>query len=187
VNATATWTLVDATGTVRCTQTAALSIPLGHGKTLKFAPKLQKNGVAWFASGAGDCHDIAVQALSLTVQQAGVMRRLTAADQCNLAGAGRVSTADWELSIAKGRFQLRGLSPHSSLKARLRFALRAGPRRIASGSLALVRVFRPERLIVIADPAFQDICVHGIYPMKWYGATIGCKIPGAMSVALKPV
>ena len=43
------------------------------------------------------------------------------------------------------------------------------------------------RLIVVSDPAFQSICVHGIYPMKWYGATVGCKIPGAMSVRLKLV
>ena len=112
-------------------------------------------------------------------------RRLTAADQCNPAGSKRVSTPDWELVLAKGQFALRALSVRSSVKASLRYALRVGPRRVASGSLSLVRVYRPERLIVVANPAFQDVCVHGIYPMKWYGATIGCKIPGAMSVQLK--
>jgi hypothetical protein len=96
-----------------------------------------------------------------------------------------VATGDWQLVLANGRFELRALTAHSSLKARLRYALRVGPRRVASGSLALTRVYRPVRLIVVADPAFQDFCVHGIYPMKWYGATIGCKIPGAMSVRLR--
>jgi hypothetical protein len=187
LNGSASWTLVDATGTVRCAQSATLDVPLGIGKTLRFAAKAQKNGVTWAARGAGDCHDIALQAISLTVQQGGVQRRLTADDQCNPAGSGRIATPDWEIVLAHGTFQLHARTAHSSLKARLRYALRVGPRRVASGSLSLVRTYRPVRLIVIANPAFQDFCVHGIYPMKWYGATIGCKIPGAMSVRLKLV
>jgi hypothetical protein len=185
LNGSATWTLVDATGTARCAQSATLGVPLGAGKALRFAARKQSNGIAWVALGAGDCHDIALQPISLTVQQGTVWRRLTAADQCFRAGSGRAVTSDWELVLAKGRFELHALSAHSSLKARLRYALRVGPRRVASGSLSLVRTYRPVRLIVIANPAFQDVCVHGIYPMKWYGATIGCKVPGAMSVQLK--
>jgi hypothetical protein len=181
----ATWTLVDETGTVRCSQSAVLSIALSRGDLLRYVAKPQRNGVAWVASGAGDCHQAALEPISLTVQQGGVTRRLNAADQCNPSGAKPVATADWQLALASGRFELRALTAHSSLKTRLRYALRVGPRRIASGSLALTRVYRPVRLIVVADPAFQDFCVHGIYPMKWYGATIGCKIPGAMSVRLK--
>jgi hypothetical protein len=183
----ATWSLVDETGTTRCGQTTAVSVPLGAGKTLRYAPKLQKDGVAWSATGAGDCHDIALEPISLTVQQGAVTRRLTAADQCNPAGAKRVSTADWELALKNGRFELHALTMRSSLKTRLRYALRVGSRRVASGSLSLVRSYRPERLIVVADADFQSICVHGIYPMKWYGATVGCKIPGALSVRLKLV
>jgi hypothetical protein len=184
VQASASWTLVDATGTVRCTQTAALSVPLGVGKTLTYKPKLQKSGVSWVATGAGDCQDIALQPISLTVEQGGVTRRINAADQCNPAGTQRVTTRDWQLVLANGQFQLHPLSAHSSLKTKLRYALRVGPRRVASGALSLVRIYRPTRLIVVSDPQFQSVCVHGIYPMKWYGATVGCKIPGAMSVHL---
>ena len=64
----------------------------------------------------------------------------------------------------------------------MRYALRVGSRRVASGSLSLVRIYRPDRLIVVSDPAFQSICVHGRYPPKWYGATVGCKIPGLFRV-----
>jgi hypothetical protein len=185
VAGSASWTMVDATGTVRCAQTAAVSVPLGNGKTLRYAAKAQKNGITWVALGAGDCHDIALQAISLTVQQGGVTRRVSAADQCNPEGSKRVATRDWELVLAKGTFELHALSARSSLKTSLRYALRVGPRRVASGSVSLVRNYRPERLIVIANPAFQDVCVHGIYRMQWYGDTIGCKVPGALSVRLK--
>ncbi len=185
IAASATWALVDQTATMRCGQAVALNVPLGAGKTLRYATKLQKNGVAWSAIGAGDCHDVALEPVSLTVQQGAVTRRLTAPDQCNPAGAKRVSTKDWELVLKNGGFALRALTTRSSLKTRLRFAVRVGPRRVASGSLSLVRVYKPVRLIVVSDPAFQSICVHGIYPMKWYGSTVGCKIPGAMTVRLK--
>jgi len=187
VTGNASWSLVDETGTVRCAQTAAVNVPLGAGKLLRYAAKLQKNGVAWSATGAGDCHDVALEPISLTVQQGAVTRRLSAADQCKPAGAKRVSTPDWELALKNGRFELRAVTMHSSLKTRLRYAVRVGSRRVASGSLSLVRVYRAERLIVVSDAAFQSICVHGIYPMRWYGSQVGCKIPGAMSVRLKLV
>jgi hypothetical protein len=184
MNGNATWTMVDQTGTVRCSQTAALSVPLGIGKTLRYSPKLQGKGVAWIPVGAGDCHDIALQAISLTVSQGAVTRRLGAADQCSPAGNQRVATADWELVLAGGQFQLHALKAHSSLKTRLRYALRVGPRRVASGSLSLVRIYRPVRLIIVSDQAFQSTCVHGRFPPRWYGNTVGCKIPGALSVHL---
>jgi hypothetical protein len=187
VNASATWTLTDETGTVSCAQSTALKVPLGLGKNLRYAARVLKNGVAWVATGAGDCHDIALAGISLTVQQGGAARTLSAPDQCHPAGAKRVSTADWQLALTGGHFELQALRAHSALKTRMRYTLRVGSRRIASGSLSLVRDYRPERLIVVSDHAFQDICVHGIYPMKWYGATIGCKIPGVMSVHLKLV
>ncbi|MDX6597057.1 MAG: hypothetical protein QOE87_944 [Gaiellales bacterium] len=186
IAANATWALVDATQTVRCGQAVALNVPLGSGKTLRYATKLQSNGVTWSAIDAGDCHDIALQPVSVTVQQGGVTRRLTAPDQCKPSGAKRVSTPDWELVLKDGAFALRALPTHSSLKARLRFALRVGSRRVASGSLSLLRTYRPVRLIVVADAEFQSVCVHGIYPVLWYGATVGCKVPGALSVRLKP-
>jgi hypothetical protein len=185
LNLTATWTMVDETGAVRCNQTAALTIPLARGGMLRYRAKPERNGVTWVASGGGDCHDIALQPISLTVAQGGVTRHLNAGDQCNPAGAKPAGTADWQLALAGGHFVLRAVAAHSSLTTRLRYALRVGPRRVASGSLSLTRVYRPVRLIVVSDPAFQSFCVHGIYPMKWYGATIGCKIPGAMSVRLK--
>jgi hypothetical protein len=185
VTGNATWTLVDEAGTTSCAQSAAVNVPLGAGKTLKYKAKLQKNGVAWVATAAGDCHDIALEPISLTVQQGGVTRRLTASDQCNPVGAKRVSTRDWELALKNGGFELHALSAHSSLKTRLRYALRVGPRRVASGSLSLVRVYRPERLIVVADAEFQSVCVHGLYSPQWYGTQVGCKIPGAMSLRLK--
>jgi hypothetical protein len=185
LNGSATWTLVDETGTVSCTQSTGVSVPLGDGKLLRYAARVQKNGVDWVAPDAGDCHDVALQPVSLTVQQGGVTRRLSAPDQCNPSGSKRVSTRDWQLSLAGGHFELRALTAHSSLKTRLRYALRVGTRRVASGSLSLVRIYRADRLIVVSDQAFQSVCVHGPYPMKWYGSTIGCKIPGAMSVYLR--
>lgn len=186
VNGTATWTLIDATGTVHCSQSATVTVPLAVGKTLRFDVKPLKNGVAWTPAGAGDCNDVALQPISLTVQQGGLMRRVIASDQCKPAGVKRASTRDWELVLTGGHFELHARSPHSSLKTRLRYALRIGPRRVASGSLSLVRIYKPERVIVIANSAFQDVCVHGIYRMQWIGDTIGCKIPGALTVRLKP-
>jgi hypothetical protein len=182
VNAGATWTMVDATGAV-CAQAAALSVPLGIGATQRYRAKARGAGVAWVPVGAGDCHDIALQGISLTVSQGAVTRRLTAADQCNPAGHQRVATADWELVLAGGQFHLNALKPHSSLKTRMRYTLRVGPRRVASGSLSLVRAYRPARLIIVSDPAFQSVCV-GHYQPKWYGAEVGCKVPGVFSLHL---
>jgi hypothetical protein len=187
LHAAASWTQVDATQTVRCAQSAALSVPLGFGRILGFKPKMIANGVAWTAVGAGDCHDVALEAISLTVQQGAVKRRLDASDQCNPAGHRRVATTDWELVLANGQFALHALKPHSSFKTRMRYALRVGSRRVASGSLSLVRIYRPVRLIVVSQQAFQSTCVHGPYPVKWYGSSVGCKIPGAFSVHVKPV
>jgi hypothetical protein len=181
VNSGATWTMVDESGTVRCSQTAALSVPLGPGKALRYRPKAQGAGIVWLPVGAGDCHDIALQAISLTVSQGSVTRRLNAADQCKPAGHRRVATHDWELVLAGGQFHLRALMPHSSLKTRMRYALRVGSRRVASGSVSLVRNYRPARLIIVSDPAFQSVCV-GHYQPKWYGAEVGCKVPGVFSL-----
>jgi hypothetical protein len=180
VNAGATWTMSDDTGTVTCSQSTALKLPLGDGKILRYAARLQTNGVAWVANGAGDCHDIALAPISLTVQQGAVTRRLTASDQCKPAGAARISTPDWQLSIAGGHFQLRALKTHSSLKTRLRYALRVGSRRVASGSLSLVRVYRPGELIVVGTKRFFNVCVHGAYQYT----SNGCVIPGVFSLHL---
>jgi hypothetical protein len=182
LHADAAWTQVDQTETVRCAQAAALSVPLGFGKTMRYTPKPQEKGVVWVAASDGDCHDIALQPISLTVQQGAVRRVLRATDQCNPAGRQRVATPDWELVLADGRFELHALKTRSSLKTRMRYALRVGSRRVASGSLVLVRTYRPDRLIVVADQAFQSVCVHGPYPTKWYGATVGCKVPGLFRV-----
>jgi hypothetical protein len=184
LHASATWTMVDATGTARCGQSAAVNVPIGLGRSLQFTPKAQRDGITWASSGIADCHDVALQAITLTVQQGSVTRHLSAADQCQPAGTQRVSTPDWELALANGQFVLTPLSAHSSLRARLRYALRVGPRRVASGSLSLVRVYRPERLIVVSDQAFQSVCVHGLYQPKWYGNTVGCKVPGVLSTHL---
>jgi hypothetical protein len=183
VNASATWTMVDATGTVRCSQTSALSVPLGAGKTLSYRPKVQGTGIAWVPVGAGDCHDIALQSISLTVSQGAVTRRVNAADQCKPAGHQRVATPDWELVLSGGQFQLHALKAHSSLKTRMRYALRVGPRRVASGSLSLVRTYRPGRLIIVSNPEFQSTCV-GHYAPKWYGTEVGCMLPGLFSLRL---
>lgn len=184
LNAGASWTLTDATGTVRCAQSTALSVPLGIGKTLRYRPKMQGNGIAWIPVAAGDCHDIAMQGISLTVAQGSVTRRLNAADQCNPAGTARVASRDWELVLSGGQFHLHALRALSSVRTRLRYALRVGPRRVASGSVSLVRNYRPGRLIVVANHAFQSVCVHGPYQVRWYGATVGCKVPAAFSVHL---
>jgi hypothetical protein len=182
---TATWVLADdATGTV-CSQTAALGVPLGAGKTLSFRPTLRKNSVSWAAEGAGDCQDIAVRPLTLTVPQGAVTRRLRVADQGAPAADRRAGTADWQIAVVGGRFQLHVLKAQSSVRTRLRYALRVGSRRVSTGALSVVRTFRPGRTIVVADPAFQDICVHGIYRVQWIGATVGCKVPAELSMRLK--
>jgi hypothetical protein len=184
VNAAATWGMVDDTAAVLCSQTAALSVPLGIGKTLAYRAKARSTGVTWVPVGAGDCHDIAVQAISLTVSQGSVSRHLSAADQCNPAGHQRAATADWELVLADGHFHLNALKPHSSLKVRMRYALRVGPRRVASGSLSLVRSYRPDRLILMPQPGFLDYCVHGFYGVHWFGNKVGCRIPGSFKIHL---
>jgi hypothetical protein len=184
VNAAANWAMVDETGAVRCAQSAALSVPLGAGKTLAFRPKASSTGVSWAPVGAGDCHEIAVQAISLTVSQGGVTRRLSAADQCDPAGHQRVATHDWELVLSGGRFHLNALRPHSSLKVRMRYALRVGPRRVASGSLSLVRAYKPDHLILMPEPGFLEECVHGLYGVHWFGNKVGCRIPGSFKIHL---
>ena len=112
-------------------------------------------------------------------------RRLNAADQCNPAGHQRVATRDWELVLAGGQFHLHALKPHSSLKTRCATRCGSARRRVASGSLSLARSYRPMRLIIVSDQAFQSICVHGRYPPQWYGNTVGCKIPGRVQPALR--
>jgi hypothetical protein len=180
VTGSATWSLVDETGTTRCAQSAAVTVPLGAGKVLRYTAKLQSNGIVWSAIGAGDCHDVALERISLTVQQGPLTRRLNAADQCNPTGAGRVSTPDWELALKNGRFEVHVLAAHSSLKARLRYALRVGSRRVASGSLSLVRKYRPYELIRPGNPKFFDVCVHGAYHWVNEGTRQGCEVPGLM-------
>jgi hypothetical protein len=182
VNAAATWAMVDPTGTVRCSQTAALNVPLGIGRTLAYRARARSNGVTWVARGAGDCHDVALEGVSLTVSQGSVSRRLRAADQCKLAGPQRVATADWELVLAGGQFHLNALRPHSSLKVRMRYALRVGPRRVASGSLSLVRVYRPDRLILLPEPGFHEYCAGGLYGVHWFGDRVGCRIPALFKI-----
>jgi hypothetical protein len=186
LHADTTWTQTDAGGTATCVQSAALTIPLGAGRILRFAPKaLSDGGIAWTAQGAGDCHDVALQAVSLTVQQGGSTRRVGAADQCDPAGTRHAATRNWQLVLKHGSFELHALPAHSSLTTRLRFALRVGQRRVAAGWVSLVRTYQPGRQIVVADPSFQDVCVHGIYPVHWIGGTIGCDVPSVASVTLK--
>ena len=123
-NAAATWTMVDETDTVRCAQTAALSVPLGVGKSLRYRPKAQgSGGITWAPVGAGDCHDIALEAISLTVSQGSATRRLNAADQCHPAGHQRVATGDWEL--VAGRRPVPPASAQGALVAQDAHALRA--------------------------------------------------------------
>jgi hypothetical protein len=183
-NAAATWAMIDEAGTARCAQSTALSVPLGSGKELRFhARAVGGSGITWVPVGAGDCHDVALEPISLTVSQGGATRRLGAPDECHPAGDRRIATPDWELTLAGGQFHLRALKPHSSLKTRLRYALRVGSRRVSSGSLSLVRAFRPARLIIVSDPAFQSQCV-GHFAPQWFGAQVGCKIPGSFSLRL---
>ena len=57
--------------------------------------------------------------------------------------------------------------------------------RIASGSLVLVRRYKAPQQIMVANPAFLDTCIHGIYPAHLIGNNLGCDVPGVMSVSLK--
>jgi hypothetical protein len=184
VNASASWTMVDETGTVSCAQTTALSVPLGFGRLLDFRAKKLSKGITWVPVGAGDCHDVAVEPISLTVTQGSVSRQLRATDQCKPAGHRRAVTRDWELVLANGHFQLHALSAHSSLRTRMRYALRVGSRRVASGSLSLVRTYKPGRLILLPEKGFLDYCVHGLYGVHWFGSKVGCRIPGTLAVRL---
>ena len=186
MHASTIWTQTDPTGTAPCTQAAALTIPLGAGRILHFDTKaLSDGGIAWMAQGAGDCHDVAMQSVSLTVQQGGTTRRVSAADQCDPAGARHAATPNWRLALKKGHFELHALPAHSSLTTRLRFALRVGQRRVAAGWVSLVRTYQPAQQIVISNSAFQGTCVHGIYKVHWIGSTIGCDVPAFASVTLK--
>ena len=188
IHATATWAQADSAGTVTCTQSAALTIPLGAGRILRYTPKaLKDGGIAWTAQGAGDCHDVALQAISLTVRQGGSTRRVSAADQCDPAGTRRAATRNWQLVLKQGSFELHALPAHSSLTTRLRFALRIGQRRVAAGWVSLVRTYQPAQQIVVSNPSFQTVCVHGIYQVHWIGSTIGCDVPAVASVTLKIV
>ena len=58
--------------------------------------------------------------ISLTVVQGAVTRDLRAPDQCKLAGAKAVGTADWRLALTRGQFQLRVVAAHSSTWSRTR-------------------------------------------------------------------
>jgi hypothetical protein len=188
IHAAATWAQADPAGTATCTQSAALTIPLGAGRILRFKPKALKNGgIAWTAQGAGDCHDVALQSISLTVRQGGSTRRVSAADQCDPAGTRHAATRNWQLVLKQGSFELHALPAHSSLTTRLRFALRVGQRRVAAGWVSLVRTYQPAQQIVVANPSFQGVCVHGIYRVHWIGSTIGCDVPAVASVTLKLV
>jgi hypothetical protein len=180
MNATAMWTLLDDATGARCSQSASFSIALGVGKTLRYRAGRVTNGIAWTAINPGDCHDIAQEPMSLTVQQGSVKRRLSVPDECGPVGGRRVSTPDWTLALAGGHFELRAVSAHSSIKARMRYALRVGQRRVASGSLSLVRIYRPARVIVAGTPAFFNECVHGSY--QFVGN--GCVVPGLFRLSL---
>ena len=139
MNAKATWTMIDATGTVRCAQSAALSIPLGFGKTLRYRPKAQGPGITWVPSGAGDCHDIALQGISLTVRRAGDAPP-DADDQCNPAGHSVRPRADWQL--VAGRRALPAARAEGALLAQDAAALCA-PGRAAARRLGLGRARAP--------------------------------------------
>jgi len=186
LHASASWSEVDAGGSALCTQTSTLTVPTGRGATLRFTPKaLPDGGIAWIAKGAGDCHDIALQAMTLTVQQGGVTRHLSAPDECAPAGTRHAGTANWKIALTGGRFELHALAVHSSLTAKLRFALRVGSRRVATGSISLTRTYKPTQQIVETNPEFGNVCVHSIYPMHHIGSLIGCDVPGVMSATLK--
>jgi len=47
-----------------------------------------------------------------------------------------------------------------------------------------VRHYKPGRLIDVSNVDFQPMCVHGRYQPKWYGNTVGCKIPAVFSIRI---
>ena len=164
MNAGATWTLTDATGTVRCAQSAALSVPLGIGKTLRYRPRLRARASRGFPSAP------AIATTSRAGHQpdglaGSVTRRLDAADQCNPAGpqaCGHAPTGS--SSSSGGQFQLNALgrTPRSRRGCATRYGSgRGASPRARSRSCATTG---PMRLIVVSDLAFQSICVHGRYP-----------------------
>jgi hypothetical protein len=186
LHASASWSEVDAGGSALCTQTATLTVPTGRGETLRFTPKaLPDGGIAWIGKGAGDCHDIALLAISLTVQQGRVARHLSAPDECAPLGTRHAGTANWRIAVTGGHFELHALPVHSSLTAKLRYALRVGSRRVAAGSISLTRSYQPTQQILETNPAFGNVCVHSAYPMHRIGSLIGCDVPGVMSATLK--
>jgi hypothetical protein len=166
IAANATWLLTDDAGATHCAQSAALSIPTDSGTILRYSAARGSDGITWTPIGAGNCHDVATQAVTLTLRQSGVTRHLTAPDQCVPKSTAKVGTPDWQLSTAGGAFHLTALRARSSLHARMRYTVRVGSRRVASGSLALVRNYRPDRLIKLHDPDFYPICVHSLLPHK---------------------
>jgi hypothetical protein len=185
VAANATWLLTDDTETTHCAQSAAMSIPTDSGKILRYSAARENNAITWAPVGAGNCHDVAIEPITLTLRQGGVTRHVTAPDQCEPSGAKHVSTRDWELSIGDGAFRLTALKTHSSLRARMRYVLRVGSRRVASGSLALVRAYRPSKLIKWHSATFYDVCLHGL-PHKFInnGTMLACIVAGSLNVRL---
>jgi hypothetical protein len=186
VAAGATWLLTDDTASTHCAQSAALSIPIDSGKILRYSAARKHNDITWTPVGAGNCHDAAIDAISLTLRQGGMTRHLTAPDQCHPSGNQHVSTRDWELSVGDGAFRLTPLKAHSSLRARMRYVLRVGSRRVASGSLELVRRYRPSKLIRYGhDASFWDVCIHGVHQrMISTATTMGCIVAGSLTVRL---
>jgi hypothetical protein len=49
----------------------------------------------------------------------------------------------------------------------------------------LIRTYRPVRQILMSNPLFLDICVHGLYKPHFFGKTLACDVPAAFSVRLK--
>jgi hypothetical protein len=179
---TGSWSLADAAGTVTCAQVAAMSVPLAAGAVLRYRASRDGSALAWAPAGAGDCHGAALAPATLTVQQGTTMRRIRVADQCRPASRVRVTTPDWDLRVAGGRFVLRAHAVRSSLRARLRFALRVGDRRVAAGSASLVRVYRPNHILVVGTREWWDHCVHGALKVLPGG---NCLIPGARTLQLR--
>ena len=179
--ASATWLMTDDTDSTRCAQSVALSIPTDAGDVLRYSARRSNSGITWSPVGAGNCHDVAIEPVSLTVQQGGVTRRLTAPDQCDPSGAKHASTRDWKLSIGDGTFRLTALTAHSSLRTRMRYVVRVGSRRVASGSLALVRTYVPDKRITWPNPAFFSVCIHGM-PHKMIAN--GCIVAGSLKLHL---
>ncbi len=68
----------------------------------------------------------------------------------------------------------------------MRYTVRVGSRRVASGSLALVRKYRPDRVIKWHDPGFWPICIHGALPHKTINnaTMIACIVNGSLKVRI---